>query len=195
MKKPTLSLRGIRIGVLYCESKDQTNLEQQFRRLGIEGIFLQDFPDFRALAAFDILMFDSDHTSAVHHSSQPQWPDLPRIAVLGTETPSRLQWVINQEPSGYIRKPVKYEGVLSACILSLRTYRQSQTLNDRVRQLEARLAARKFVFSALLILMKDLGLNEDEAYVSLRTLAMSRQLSLEQMSIELAETKRTGQSK
>ena len=185
MKKTALTLRGIKVGAFYCESRDQQNLEQQFRRLGVESTFLAALSDVALLSQYDLIMFDSDHASVASHGRQIDWPDVPRIAILGTETPSRLLWVIDQGVSGYLRKPVRYEGVLSACILACDNHRAHRALRGRVEQLEERLKGRKFVLSAQLMLMKDQGLSEDQAFSFLRTLAMKRQVSVEKLSVEL----------
>lgn len=185
MKKTALTLRGIKVGAFYCESRDQQNLEQQFRRLGVESTFLAALSDVALLSQYDLIMFDSDHASVASHGCQIDWPDVPRIAILGTETPSRLLWVIDQGVSGYLRKPVRYEGVLSACILACDNHRAHRALRGRVEQLEERLKGRKFVLSAQLMLMKDQGLSEDQAFSFLRTLAMKRQVSVEKLSVEL----------
>jgi AmiR/NasT family two-component response regulator len=185
VKKAALSLRGLKICVLYCESRDQANLEQQFRRLGVEATFLGALGDAAALGGFDTLMFDSDHASVALHGREISWPDIPRIAILGTETPSRLLWILDQGVSGYLRKPVRYEGVLSACVLACDNHHQHRALRERIEQLEARIKARKFVFSAQLMLMRDHGLSEDDAYKALRSLAMTRQVSLERVCTDL----------
>lgn len=185
MKKSVLSLRGLKVCALSCESKDQNSLKQQFQRLGVTSTFLAELPDPVLLAGFDIVMFDSDHASVATHGREWHWPDVPRIAILGTETPSRLQWILDQNVSGYIRKPVRYEGVLAACVLAYASHQSRQALQERVGQLETRIKARKFVFSAQLKLMNECGLNADDAYSRLRKLAMQRQISVERLSVEL----------
>lgn len=185
MKKTTLSLRGKRICALYCESKDQINLEQQLRRQGAEVNFFNFFPEPLTLIAFDFIVFDGDHASLQNHGKELPWPDVPRIAILGTETPSRLQWIIEQDIAGYMRKPIRYDGVLSACVLAENSHIARRYLQSRVGQLEERVKARRFVISAQLHLMRARQINEQDAYAALRTLAMKRQISLEQMSIDL----------
>ncbi|MFT4437788.1 ANTAR domain-containing response regulator [Caballeronia sp. 15715] len=185
MKKTTLSLRGKRICALYCESKDQVNLEQQLRRQGAEVDFFNFFPEPLTLIAFDFIVFDGDHASLQNHGKELPWPDVPRIAILGTETPSRLQWIIEQDVAGYMRKPIRYDGVLSACVLAENSHVARRYLQTRVGQLEERVKARRFVISAQLQLMKERQINEQDAYAALRTLAMKRHISLEEISIDL----------
>jgi AmiR/NasT family two-component response regulator len=185
VKKTTLSLRGKRICALYCESKDQINLEQQLRRQGAEVDFFNFFPEPLTLISFDFIVFDGDHASLQNHGKELRWPDVPRIAILGTETPSRLQWIIEQDVAGYMRKPIRYDGVLSACVLAENAHLSRRGLESRVDQLEERVKARRFVISAQLQLMRERQINERDAYAALRTLAMKRQISLEQMSIDL----------
>ena len=184
-KAPSASVRGLRVRVLYCEKQDEASLAQQFRRLGIEGSFADALPDAADAGRYDLVMFDSDHASLASHGEDLQWPDVPRIALIGTETPSRLLWTMRQGVASHLRKPVRFEGVLSACMLARDGYRVQHALRERVDELEQRLKSRRFVFSAQLMLMRERGLDEHEAFSALRTLAMKRQVSVERLSMEL----------
>ena len=184
-KAQAASVKGLRVRALYCEKQDEASLAQQFRRLGIEGSFADALPDPADAGRYDLVMFDSDHASLASHGEDLRWPDLPRIALIGAETPSRLLWTIRQGVSSHLRKPVRFEGVLSACLLARDAYRAQQAMRERVDELEQRLKSRRFVFSAQLMLMRERGLDEHQAFSALRTLAMQRQVSVERLSMEL----------
>jgi two-component system, response regulator PdtaR len=189
VKDVTLSLQSRTIAIACCEPADQRTLERQFRRLGARAHFLAALPDFdiepRALADFDLFLFDSDRACDANQNRGIAWPDLPRVAIVGTETPSRLRWIMEQQVSGHLHKPVHYGSVLSTCLFAMRAYRQMCVLSLRVEKLEDRVRARRSVFEIQLKLMHDLNLSADEAFNALRTLAMSRQLSVEQLSVEM----------
>jgi len=185
MRKPILSLRGLRVCALYCETKDQLALQRQFQRLGVDVAFLTEPIEHIPSSGFDIVMFDSDHAAVVNHGLTLIWPSLPTVAILGSETPSRMKWVLDQNVSGYLRKPVRFEGILSTCVLAIEQFQQQQAFNERIGQLEERVRARKFVISAQLKLMRERNISEFEAYTEMRSVAMRRQITVERLSVEL----------
>lgn len=185
MRKPILSLRGLRVCALYCETKDQVNLQRQFQRLGVDVAFSTESIEHISSSGFDIVMFDSDHAAVVNHGLTLNWPSLPKVAILGSETPSRMKWVLDQNVSGYLRKPVRFEGILSTCVLAIEQFHQLQLFNERIGQLEERVRARKFVISAQLKLMRERNISEFDAYTEMRSIAMRRQITVERLSVEL----------
>lgn len=186
MKRSVLPVRGMSVGVLYCEAQDASVLAAQFRRLGMPGRFFSSMPSGDALAAFDIVMFDSDHAAVLHHAQAVPWPDRPRIAILGSETPSRLEWVLAQDVTSYLRKPVRHEGVLSACMLAVAQHRILCDARAKIDRLNSRIKARRYVLTALLALMNEQNIDESRAYAALRTLAMQRNMCVEDLCIALA---------
>lgn len=185
MKKNTWRVRGITLGLIGCDELTIKNLEQQCRRLGMKTQIFTNFIDPAQFSEADALIFDSDNPSLCAEFSQLPWPELPKIALLGNETPSRLQWVIAQEIDGHMRKPVRYDGLLTAVSLALSHYQTRLALVTKLQKMEERIKARRFVFSAQLRLMQHLGLDENGSYERLRSLAMDQQKTVEQFSLEL----------
>ena len=184
MARSGVRVRGLRVAVIGCDDRDAGHLEQQFRRLGVLGEFHADLPA-DGLDGVDMVLFDGDNTTLSHPDRVLNWPALPRIVLTGVETPSRLQWIIDQHISAYLRKPVRFDGVMTALSLARSFWERDAALLDRIQRLEERLKIRRFLFSAQLLVMREFALGEDDAYALLRSLAMRQQKTVEHFSLDL----------
>lgn len=185
MKNNRLVVRGLRIALLGCNARDEQHLLQQFRRLGIMGIpFTEPEPD-TLNSGHDMVIFDSDNNILLRQLEAQPWPECPKIALLGSEAPSRLLWIINQDIDGYLRKPMKSEGIFSTILLAMNQYRRKQDDKTTIAKLEIRVKSRKFLLSAQILLMNTLQCDEQQSYILLRRFATERQTTVEELSIEL----------
>lgn len=130
-------------------------------------------------------MFDGDNSTLFHPTNPLPWPALPKIALTAIETPSRLQWIAEQKIDSYMRKPVRFDGVMTAFTLALYHAAHINQLEAQLRRQEERLRARKFLFSAQLRVMSALRLEEDDAYSLLRRASMAQHMTIENLSCEL----------
>jgi len=105
---------------------------------------------------------------------------------VGSEAPSRLDWILSRDICAFLIKPVRSVGVLTALAVACREFQRRQALDLRLARLEERLRARRFVVSAQLALMRDHGLSEADAFARLRRLAMERRTTIEHVSVGLA---------
>ncbi|WP_262730079.1 ANTAR domain-containing response regulator [Alloalcanivorax marinus] len=185
MSRSRIRVRGLRLLAIACDDRDAHHLQQQFQRLGVEACFLAHLPGDDAFENTDMVLFDGDSPVLSHPDRELAWPALPRIVLTGVEAPSRLQWIIRQAPSAYLRKPVRFDGVMTALTLARAAADQQQGLQARIERLEERLRIRRFLFSAQLMLMKEFDLGEDDAYALLRSLAMRQQKTVEHFSLDL----------
>ncbi len=185
MSRATVRMRGLKVCAIGCNARDAQHLQQQFSRLGIEAVFYDDFPPEEAFAGQQLILFDGDNPQLFHPTHRLPWPPLPRIVLTAMETPSRLQWIIEQQIAGYLRKPVRFDGVMTALTLALAFDARQQALTAQLQRQEERLKARRFLFSAQLFLMKALALEEEDAYTLLRRMAMQQQKTIEHFSMDL----------
>lgn len=184
MRPDKIRLRGLRACIIGCERRDAQNVQLQLTRLGMETEFFAEFPPESAFANADVILFDGDSPLLFHPTNRLPWPVLPKIALTMMETPSRLQWIVEQQIAGYLRKPVRSDGVMTALMLALHNWHQQSQLAQQIRRQEERLKARRFVFAAQLLLMESLKLDEAAAYSLMRTLAMQQQKTIEQYSCD-----------
>ena len=178
MSRKNVQMRGLKVCVIGCSDRDNHHLAQQFSRIGIEGLFCAAFPDESQLADQQLLVFDGDNSTLFHPTNLLPWPALPKIALTAIETPSRLQWIAEQKIDSYMRKPVRFDGVMTAFTLALNHAAHINQLEAQLRRQEERLRARKFLFSAL-------RLEEDDAYSLLRRASMAQHMTIENLSCEL----------
>ena len=185
MSRKNVQMRGLKACVIGCSDRDNHHLEQQFSRIGIEGVFCAVFQDESQLADQHLLVFDGDNSTLFHPTNPLPWPALPKIALTAIETPSRLQWIAEQKIDSYMRKPVRFDGVMTAFTLALNHAAHINQLEAQLRRQEERLRARKFLFSAQLRVMHALRLEEDDAYNLLRRASMAQHMTIENLSCEL----------
>ncbi|UZH01694.1 ANTAR domain-containing protein [Pantoea anthophila] len=185
MSRKNVQMRGLKVCVIGCSDRDNHHLTQQFSRIGIEGLFCTVFPDESQLADQQLLVFDGDNSSLFHPTNPLPWPALPKVALTAIETPSRLQWIAEQKIDSYMRKPVRFDGVMTAFTLALNHAAHISQLDAQLRRQEERLRARKFLFSAQLRVMNALGLDEDDAYSLLRRASMAQHMTIENLSCAL----------
>ncbi|MFS2224348.1 ANTAR domain-containing response regulator [Pantoea sp. B65] len=185
MSRAKLRMRGLKVCAIGCNGRDAQHLQQQFARLGVEAGFHDDFPPPAAFDGQQMILFDGDNPQLFHPTHRLPWPELPKIVLTTMETPSRLQWIIDQQISGYLRKPVRFDGVMTAITLALAFDARQQELTAQLQRQNERLKARRFLFSAQLYLMQSLALDEESAWSLLRSMAMQQQKTVEHFSIDL----------
>ena len=189
MSRKNVQMRGLKVCVIGCADRDNHHLEQQFSRMGIQGEFCLAFPDEAQFVGQQLLVFDGDNPDLFHPTNKLPWPALPKIALTAMETPSRLQWITEQKIDSYMRKPVRFDGVMTAFTLALESAARFALLEQQLKRQEERLRARKYLFSAQIQVMQALQLGEDEAYNLLRLAAMAQHMTIENLSCEFLNNK------
>lgn len=110
---------------------------------------------------------------------------LPFIALIGTETPSRLEWMIQRGPSAVLMKPLGGNGAYTAIVVALAASRRREQEFLKVLKLEERIRARRIVVAAIVRLMKQYGIEEPEAFARLRNAAQQRRMTIEMLCAEV----------
>ncbi|TKI02921.1 ANTAR domain-containing response regulator [Martelella alba] len=185
MQKQLLVVRGLRIALVSCAARDESSLLLQFQRLGIQGESFADYSPAIFDVPYDSVIFDSDNRALIKQLERHPWPSLPKIALMGMETPSRVAWVIEQEVNGCLRKPVKSAGILSTIILARHHFSRQKELTEKINQHERRIQLRRFLLSAQLLLIKELDCSEKYAYELLRRLATEQRKTIEEFCVTL----------
>ncbi|MBD0417223.1 ANTAR domain-containing response regulator [Oryzicola mucosus] len=159
-------------------------LVSQLRRLNIFAI-CQWPPRNRDFAAVDMIFFDTDNG----FDGMFGWsgsPPIPLIAMVGSETPGRLEWAIGQKPCAYMTKPVGSKGVFLALVTAFNAFEANAQREAAMLALEDRLRLRPIVVKIIFGLMKSLDIDDDAAFRILRNESMQRQMSIEECCSELA---------
>jgi AmiR/NasT family two-component response regulator len=181
----TPNFRGRSAVVLHRPHPAADAVLRQLERLGIAAR-----PAWPALAAADLaadfVLFDADTA----HDGQFPWPagtpPMPLVALIGSEAPGRLDWVLAQGATGHLLKPVASGGVFSALVIAEHGFAERRDREARIADLETRLRLRPVVVRAILTLMAQRGLNEADAFREIRSAAMQRRRSIEEHCLDLA---------
>jgi AmiR/NasT family two-component response regulator len=129
----------------------------------------------------DILFVDGDHdiwigTEADRLSRHPR---VPVIGMVGVEAPSRLKNLVQLGASAFLRKPVYAADVYTALFLGVNQFQLRGHLRTRLDDMERRRHGRRLVIKAIIHLMNQAGLSDEEAYDRLRRESMRSRCNLE----------------
>jgi AmiR/NasT family two-component response regulator len=129
----------------------------------------------------DILFIDGDLEGAVAIEVDPasRLPPVPVIGLVGVEAPSRLKALVNLGATSFLRRPVHGGAVYSSLFMGVNQFFLRSEMYARVEDLEFRRRSRRAVIRAVILWMRESGLNEDDAYSQLRRGSMRARQNLE----------------
>jgi AmiR/NasT family two-component response regulator len=135
--------------------------------------------------AFDVIIVDADVLPARMDSSGIGRSGIPVMALVGTETPSRLKGLLELEPASFLVKPLRSAGLYSALVLAFDRAEKTMEMAQRIERLEARVRARRVVLAALLQIMRRHDLSEPDAFAWIRRTAMEHRTTIEELSVQI----------
>lgn len=158
------------------------------RQLEAIGLRTQcEWPDLPPAArAADYLFLDVD---TAHEDQFPWLPGrapMPTIALIGSEAPGRIEWLMNFGADAQILKPVGTAGVYSALLIARVTFDARAEMSDQIESLRHRLSQRHTVVRAVALLAAR-GKTEDAAYDQLRRMAMAWRVSFEEAAARIVD--------
>lgn len=128
------------------------------------------------LALLDIKMPDTDGLAAA--SRIIELGSTAVVMLTAFSQPELIQRATAAGAMGYLVKPFKPEELRASLTVAWQRHQQLRAEQERARELAQSLADRKTIERARGVVMRTLGLGEDEAYVWLRRTAMDKRLSL-----------------
>ncbi len=173
------NFRGARAWVALPQDQNREVLARTLERLGLQVTERDpDDTDFAA-GSQDVVFVDADRDFLVMGS------DIPHIALIGMEAPSRLARVVRHRAASVLMKPVRPTGIFTALFLAFNEHaiRQREML-DR-ESLSRRAEGRRVVVKAILKIMQENGLTDDEAYREMRVASMAKRISIEEFAAEV----------
>lgn len=189
MRRPlTSNFRGLQALVIHAEDINRDRLASVLGRLGLRVTLREpDALPTEGLPDCDVMLVDADEDIAGPYPA-PDHRDVPLIALIGNEAPSRLARVVAHRCDSHILKPIRSTGVFTALILAVNGHAQRQRRERELEGLRQRLAGRRIVTKAVLRLMSATGLGEDAAYEALRQEAMNRRVPIEEVARSIIGT-------
>ncbi len=176
--RPTPNFRGWQVMVLHREDAALQRLVRQLDRFGVTCSFA--WPRLERLdPAVKAVFFDGDNGYDGLFPWPAGAPPVPLIALMRSEAPGRLEWVLAQGISSHLVKPVQSTGVYSALVLASHSFQQARQQQARIDALTQRLRLRPEVIRAVLTVIRLGGVDEDKAYACIRAAAMERRMTVE----------------
>lgn len=103
---------------------------------------------------------------------------LPVVMFAEQDTPEIIQQTIRAGVSACVVDDIQPERFVSIINVALARFNETQRLRNELESAKGKLEDRKVVDRAKGLLMKERGLTEDEAYTSLRKMAMNKGLTV-----------------
>ena len=182
------NFRGANALVIHAEDRNRTILAETLTRLGLK-IHVSDPSDAAIrdeLNDAEIVVFDTDMVEGVALASAGERITVPTIAIVGLEAPGRLQRAFELEPSAILYKPLRSTGIYSALFFATNEHRRRHEIAQKMQLLEGRHRSRRFVTRAIVHLMRDRGVDDEDAFRLLRKESMRRRLTIEEYAVQLA---------
>jgi AmiR/NasT family two-component response regulator len=184
MTKPSpFSVRGRHALLIIKDERDIAIVRRQLGRLGMSVSEVDPQQLTAPETPVDVIVLDAD---SIPIKSEPALKsDAPVIALIGTETPSRLKWLLDLQPASFLIKPLRSAGLYTALVVAFDCARRRSEEAAHVERLETRVRSRRVVVAAVLQLMRSYGLSEEDAFALLRQTAMRHRTTIEQLSVEM----------
>ena len=184
MTRPSpFSVRGRHALLIIKDERDITIVRRQLGRLGM-SVSEADPERLAALdTPIDVIVLDAD---SIPIKSDPALKsDVPVIALIGTETPSRLKWLLDLQPASFLVKPLRSAGLYTALVVAFDCAQRRSEEAAHIERLETRIRSRRVVVAAVLQLMRSHALSEEDAFALLRQTAMRHRTTIEQLSVDM----------
>ncbi|MCC8936800.1 Aliphatic amidase regulator [Bradyrhizobium ivorense] len=184
MSKPSsFSLRGRKALLVIKDERDASIVKRQFERLGIDIVASE--PGGVIGGRPDIALVDDEFLPLASPAQRKFLAGCPIIALVGTETPSRLKLVLELDPASFLIKPLRSAGIYAALVMALEKNERTNELKQQVFKLEQRLRSRRIVLAAVLQVMHSRALAEPAAFALIRRTAMEQRKTIEEISAEI----------
>lgn len=186
--RPVQNFRGLRAAVLHGPDRNRAVIVETLARLGLSALPIDPAAAVAEPSAIDgaeLALFDADADDGELLPWAAGTAPIPLIAVIGLETPSRLQRAFDQMPAAVLHKPVRPTGIYTALFFAANEHRRRQSLLAQLRSLEARHGSRRFVMKALLAVMERHKLDDEQAYRLLRKESMRQRVTVEDLAVRL----------
>jgi AmiR/NasT family two-component response regulator len=135
--------------------------------------------------AVDVILMDADAIPIKSDQATLWKGNIPIIALIGTETPSRLKWLLDLQPASFLVKPLRSAGLYTALVVAFDSAQRRIDEAAHLEKLGDRVRSRRIVFAAVLQIMRAHDLSESGAFTLVRQTAMRHRMTIEQLSVEI----------
>jgi AmiR/NasT family two-component response regulator len=185
MTRPSpFSVRGHRALMVMRDEREISIVRRQLGRLGMTISEHDPAEPPPPNQTVDVILMDAD--SIPIKSDHALWKgSVPIIALIGTETPSRLKWLLDLRPASFLIKPLRSAGLYTALVVAFDSAQRRIDEAAHIEKLEDRIRSRRVVFAAVLQIMRGHDMSETDAFALIRQTAMRHRTTIEVLSAEI----------
>jgi AmiR/NasT family two-component response regulator len=186
MTRPSpFAVRGRRALMIMKDEREIAIVRRQFDRLGMSVVETDPSQLLLPRDDVDVIVLDADLIPIKSDCTLSRKINVPIIALIGTETPSRLKWLLDLHPASFLVKPLRSAGLYTALVVAFDCAQRRIDEAAQVEKLEDRIRARRIVVAAVLQLIRAHALSEEDAFTLIRQTAMRYRTTIEQLSAEI----------
>lgn len=187
-RRPRQNFSNSRAALFHQPDRNRDVLAETLVRLGLHvdviGPGDEEADAITIASRADVLFFDAD-LADIPRLPGTGAPEIPIIAIIGLEAPGRLQRALEMGANAVIHKPLRSSGIYSALYFGFNKHRQWFEMVERVKSLEVRHGARRFVQKAVLQLMAQNRCDDEEAFRLLRMESMRQRMTVEEFAVRM----------
>jgi len=186
MTRPSpFSVRGRRALMVVRDEREISIVRRQLGRLGMTISEHDPAEPPPPNQAVDVILMDADSIPIKSDYATLWKGNVPIIALIGTETPSRLKWLLDLRPASFLIKPLRSAGLYTALVVAFDSAQRRVDEATHIEKLEDRIRSRRVVFAAVLQIMRGHGMSETDAFSLIRQTAMRHRTTIEVLSAEI----------
>ena len=186
MTRPSpFSVRGRRVLMVMRDEREISIVRRQLSRLGMAISEHDPAEPPTPNKAADVILMDADAIPIKSDQATLWKGNVPIIALIGTETPSRLKWLLDLQPASFLVKPLRSAGLYTALVVAFDSAQRRVDDAAHLEKLEDRIRSRRFVFAAVLQIMRSHDMSETDAFALIRQTAMRHRTTIEVLSVEI----------
>jgi len=186
IRRLTVNFRGQSALLMMAEDDNTRRLRDILEKLGffVSRCDVLSPQTDSAIACAGLIIVDADQLESPTVSLLAG-SMAPIIALIGHESPSRLQRALEVEPFSVLMKPVGNRGVFTSLFFAFNAHRRHRNLHDELSTARERIGSRRVVVKAIIRLMETEGFDDEEAYRRLRQESMRSRVSVEELSARI----------
>ena len=186
-------LRKLKVLVIHPNDDQGSDICQHIERIGCQVRMMWPCPK-RIKSNTDVVFLQTlqDHP----FTEMPEWlkdeKNIPTvIAIVDYENPTVLQTVYEIGAHALINTPVRPFGLLANLVIARAHWRKELVLGSRVQKLETKIRKIHSVEHAIAILERANSISREQAYEFIRSKAMERRLTTEDIAEEIVVADKT----
>jgi AmiR/NasT family two-component response regulator len=184
-KLSPFSVRGRRALMVMRDEREISIVRRQLNRLGMTVAEIDPAQAPSPAEPVDVIVLEADSIPIKSDLAAAWKIGAPIIALIGTETPSRLKWLLDLQPASFLIKPLRSAGLYTALVVAFDSAQRRIEEAAHIEKLEDRIRSRRIVFAAVLQVMRAHALSEEDAFALIRQTAMRHRTTIEQLSAEI----------